>query len=172
MSDDDDTKGTGTAYALWLANLFGVAGLHRFYLGRPVSGVLYLLTWGFLGLGSFLDLFLIPNMVRDWNRKQLPPKTVHLHLHGNSLEQTPHQLPALPPGEKPESSERQILRLAAAHGGVVTPQLVALETDLSLADAKRELRALVEAGYCTVDVGEDGAELYCVSGLSVTKPIV
>lgn len=168
---DDDSKGTGIAYVLWLANLFGIAGLHRFYLGRPVTGLLYVLTWGFLGVGSFLDLFLIPGMVRDWNRKQLPPKTVHVHLHGSSLEQAPLLLPAGPP-EKAESPERQILRLAASRGGVVTPQLVALETDLSLADAKRELRALVEAGHCTIDVGEDGAELYSVLGLSVTKPIL
>lgn len=36
--------------------LFGLLGAHRFYLGRPVSGVLYFATFGFLGVGAFVDL--------------------------------------------------------------------------------------------------------------------
>jgi hypothetical protein len=37
-------KSSGTSYLLWLGSLFGVAGLHRFYLGRPVTGALWLFT--------------------------------------------------------------------------------------------------------------------------------
>jgi TM2 domain-containing membrane protein YozV len=46
-------------YVLWI---FGFMGAHRFYYGRPFSGTLYFLTFGFLGIGWLIDLFLIPGM--------------------------------------------------------------------------------------------------------------
>lgn len=60
----------GTAYLLWVLSAFGMCGVHRFYLGKPVSGVLYFLTFGFLGIGQIVDLFLIPDMVDNKNLKQ------------------------------------------------------------------------------------------------------
>ena len=58
-----------TAYALWCFCFFSVCGIHRFYARRYVSGVLYLCTLGFFGLGQFLDLLLIPNMIDEENLK-------------------------------------------------------------------------------------------------------
>ena len=61
-------KSTVVAYLLWF--FLGGLGIHRFYLGRPISGIFYLLTLGgFLGIGCFIDLFLIPGMVRQENAK-------------------------------------------------------------------------------------------------------
>lgn len=40
-----------------------VAGLHRFYLGKVGSGILYLFTLGFFFIGTFADLFSIGTMV-------------------------------------------------------------------------------------------------------------
>jgi len=51
------------SYAFLFA--LGFAGAHRFYLGRFYTGVLYLCTGGFLGLGLILDFFMIPFMVAD-----------------------------------------------------------------------------------------------------------
>jgi hypothetical protein len=168
-------KSSGTSYLLWLGSLFGVAGLHRFYLGRPVTGALWLVTWGLFGIGSVLDLFLIPGMTRDENHKRIGRARMDLMLAGAAAD-TQRALPpperALPPPEKKESPERQILRLAAAHGGTVTAQLVALQTEMSIADARRELRALVAAGDGTVDVREDGAEEYCIMGLGPSRPVL
>jgi TM2 domain-containing membrane protein YozV len=59
----------GTAYLLWLACLFGFCGIHRFYVGKPVSGLIWLFTFGLLYIGQFIDLFLIPGMVEEANRK-------------------------------------------------------------------------------------------------------
>lgn len=56
---------TLVAYVLWLPGLFGICGLHRFYLGRPISGILWLVTFGLLGLGQLIDLLLIPSMAED-----------------------------------------------------------------------------------------------------------
>lgn len=54
------------AYLLWF--FLGLLGIHRFYLGRPVSGVIWLLTGGLLGVGWLIDLFWTGVMVDDENR--------------------------------------------------------------------------------------------------------
>ena len=53
------------AFILWLLCFAGFFGLHRFYLGRPWTGLLWLLTFGLLGIGQLIDLFLIPSMLRE-----------------------------------------------------------------------------------------------------------
>ena len=59
-------KTTFTAYLLLI--FLGGLGIHRFYLGKNGTGVLYLLTGGLLGIGCIVDLFLIPSMVQEANR--------------------------------------------------------------------------------------------------------
>ncbi len=59
----------GVAYVLWF--FLGVLGVHRVYLGRVVSGVIWFLTLGLFGIGWLVDLFLIPSMVRDANRDHM-----------------------------------------------------------------------------------------------------
>ena len=54
-----------TAY-LFLIH-WGPLGIHRFYLGRYVSAVIWLFTGGLLGLGVFFDIFLTGAYVRFWN---------------------------------------------------------------------------------------------------------
>jgi TM2 domain-containing membrane protein YozV len=49
-------------YILWI---FGFTGAHRFYYGKPVSGTVYLLTFGLFLVGWIVDLFLIPSMDRQ-----------------------------------------------------------------------------------------------------------
>lgn len=45
--------------ALLLCFLGGIVGLHRFYVGKIGTGVLYLLTGGVLYLGALVDFFSI-----------------------------------------------------------------------------------------------------------------
>ena len=47
----------GAAYLLLLLTFVGVAGVQHFYLGHYVRGVVWLLTWGLLGIGTIYDLF-------------------------------------------------------------------------------------------------------------------
>ncbi len=59
----------GSAYVLWSLGLFGLCGLHRFYLRRWRTGLLWLLTFGLLGIGQLFDLIWIPQMVRERNAR-------------------------------------------------------------------------------------------------------
>lgn len=53
-------------YILWF---FGFTGSERFYFGKPVSGSIYFFTFGLLGIGWLIDLFLIPSMARQADLK-------------------------------------------------------------------------------------------------------
>ena len=52
-----------TPKSKWISFLlclfFGVFGAHKFYEGRILLGILYLLTAGFLGLGILIDLIVL-----------------------------------------------------------------------------------------------------------------
>lgn len=60
-------KDKSLAYVLWLACLIGLFGIHRMYLGRWITGIIWLLTGGLLLIGQIIDLFLIPGMVEREN---------------------------------------------------------------------------------------------------------
>lgn len=62
-------KSKGVAYSLWLIGLFGVLGLHRFYLGKIGTGILWLLTGGVFGVGAIIDLFTLGGKVDQYNLK-------------------------------------------------------------------------------------------------------
>ena len=57
---------------VWVSYLLlllgGFFGIHKFYLNRPVWGVVYLLTGGLFCVGLLWDLFTIPSQVRRCNQ--------------------------------------------------------------------------------------------------------
>ncbi|MFS8897149.1 NINE protein, partial [Synechococcus sp. R3-13] len=90
----------GSAYVLWILGLFGICGLHRFYLGRWRTGLLWLLTFGLLGIGQLLDLIWIPGMVRERNAR----------LAGSGVEE-----PAVEGGEEPQAAPQPVRASGAEH---------------------------------------------------------
>ncbi len=60
-------RSTVVAYLLWCLAFVGLAGIHRFYAGKWITGLIWLFTWGLLWIGQIIDLFLIPGMVREAN---------------------------------------------------------------------------------------------------------
>ena len=62
-------KTTGLAYLFWFACLLGLCGIHRFYAGKWVSGLIWIFTFGLLGIGQLIDLILIPGMIERANRE-------------------------------------------------------------------------------------------------------
>ena len=66
MTNNTDTHRKTIGYILWL---FGFTGSHRFYYGKPLMGTIYFFTFGLLGIGWIIDLFLIPSMDRQADLK-------------------------------------------------------------------------------------------------------
>ena len=54
---DKSSKSRIIAFLLCL--FFGLAGVHRFYVGKIGTGILWLLTGGLFGIGAVIDFFLI-----------------------------------------------------------------------------------------------------------------
>ncbi len=65
---DNDTHSLAVGYILWI---FGFLGAHRFYFGKPVSGTIYFFTLGLLFIGWIVDLFLMPGLERNAERRFL-----------------------------------------------------------------------------------------------------
>lgn len=63
-------RSVGVAYILWV--LVGYLGVHRFYCGRIGTGILWFFTGGLLGIGWLVDVFLIPDLVRQANLTEPP----------------------------------------------------------------------------------------------------
>ena len=66
MSGSPDTHSKVIGYLLWI---FGFIGSHRFYYGKPISGTIWFFTGGLLLIGWIVDLFLIPSMDRQADRR-------------------------------------------------------------------------------------------------------
>jgi len=47
--------------------MFGIAGIHRFFMRRTGTGVLYLFSWGLFGFGTLYDLITMPKHVDRYN---------------------------------------------------------------------------------------------------------
>jgi len=66
MNASPDTHSKLIGYLLWL---FGFTGAHRFYYGRPLTGVIWFFTAGLFLIGWLADFFLIPSLDRSADRR-------------------------------------------------------------------------------------------------------
>jgi TM2 domain-containing membrane protein YozV len=72
MAANPNTHSVVLGYVAWV---FGFIGLHRFYFGKPLTGILWFFTLGLLFIGWIVDLFLIPSMDREAQRRFTPGAT-------------------------------------------------------------------------------------------------
>jgi len=167
-------KSTLITYLLWLFG--GFFGIHRFYLEKYGTGILYFLTGGVFGIGWLIDLFRIPGMVENHNLKwQLKQgATVNINIQGQTGQQMtlgppPLQVPQqelIPPkaaksDEDPEKNlERTVLKLARKFRGQLTPLELAANSQLSLDDADSALENFVRKGYANMKVTDEGNIIY------------
>lgn len=62
MPLEKNTHSVLLGYLLWI---FGFTGAHRFYYGKKITGTIWFLTLGLLGIGWLIDVVLIPGMDRE-----------------------------------------------------------------------------------------------------------
>jgi len=54
-----------------LLTFLGFLGVHRFYMGKWPTGLLYLISGGLLGLGIIYDFWTLNSQVSDLNQRRL-----------------------------------------------------------------------------------------------------
>ena len=146
--DGEPPYTTGLGYGLWCACLFGVCGVHRFYLGKIGTGVLWLLTAGLLGVGQILDLVRMKSLVRDANIREgrIP--------HPRQMRLTSPQTVAGEPERalaRPLNLRQQLLKAATENGGDITVSQGVLTTGKTFEEVESALNKMADKGYVDVD---------------------
>jgi len=152
------------AYLLWLFSGCGALGLHRFYLGKVGTGILWLCSGGLVGMGCLYDAVTMRRQVDEANfkhdyREAIAGRGPMPGLPGDSGSY-PRGYQAAQAKNQPESVERIVLRTAKKNGGVVTPGEVAIEGDVSLEDARKALDKLAQGGNAEMRVRSSGVVVY------------
>lgn len=149
------TNKVANAYILWLGCLLQVNGLHRLYNGKVGTGLLWLCTFGLFGVGQLVDLFLIPNMVDDYNTK-LKAK-LGISTNGVPLSQPVYnEFVAVNIATTDVLPSREqlmvlLLKAAAARNGKLSVTQAVMDTGASFAEAEAILKEMLKSGYVGVD---------------------
>lgn len=155
-----EPKDKSVSYLLWLACLLGVAGLQRIYLGRYVSGVFYILTYGWFGVGQLLDLALIPGMVDEENLKYMALRggvgytpmmqgQTHVSLVDRNFQP-----------QKIDSMDVAILRICRDRGEATLSDCV-IDTGADIKDVKATIKKLIHEDLIEIHNREsDGSVVY------------
>ena len=135
-----ERRNLALAYGLWALGLVGVCGVHRFYNRKPLSGTLWLLTFGLCFVGQLVDLLLMPELVDQANASWLPLK------------------PSL-------SVERQLVQLARRSGAAgfsLNDALLELELPAGVEspEVRQEIERLLHAQLLDVGNDERGRVVY------------
>jgi len=70
-ADDRYVPGPVNYNLTWILLTFlGVLGIHRFYMGKIFTGLLYLLTVGLFGLGVLYDFLTLNEQLSEVNRER------------------------------------------------------------------------------------------------------
>lgn len=152
-------RNLSTAYLLWLPSLFGVAGLHRFYLGKPISGLVYILTGGLFFIGTIYDFFTMGRQVREAEIEDRLARPLGYDDDGDYVIRVSRGGNGR---REPEELEHLILRTAKEKEGVVSPTQIALEARCSAEEAREELEKMVRNGFAEIKVKRSGHIVYVI----------
>jgi TM2 domain-containing membrane protein YozV len=156
-------KDKTVAYMLWAAGFAGVCGLQRMYVGKLGTGLLYLFTFGLLGIGQLLDLFMIPGMVEDANNRLLMRDFAAAQLSAGAA-----GAGALPARRVPRTTEEfqvALVQAAEKNGGSLTVAEAVAATGRGFKDVQAQLNEMAVNGFVETDTDDSGALIYRFPGL-------
>ena len=151
-----NTERLATSYLLCAGWFLGFGGLHRLYNGKIGTGLLWLFTLGLFGFGQFVDLFLIANMVDEYQLKLLAknglgpnglplsqPAIALQHQREAANTQTDNRPPT-------EQLMIQLLQAAQARGGTLSVTQGVMATGASFAEVEAVMKEMLKSGYVNV----------------------
>lgn len=175
-------RSKGIAYLLWACSFFGVCGLHRLYAGKIVTGLIWLFTGGLFFIGQFIDLFLIPSMVDEYNIKHKllsnegrqiiinintgtdskteSKKFIQTEVKETRYDESPN-IPLLGKVGKSffaSSSEnlmKDLIELASRKNGRISVTDGVLATGRSFEEIEKTLNKMLKSGYVDIDNDPD-----------------
>ena len=174
MRQQEQEINTGIAYILWALGIFGFCGIHRLYLGRIGTGILYFCTFGLFGLGQVIDLFLIPDMVKEKNYYlQEKAKINHLLLWtdmgeeiirsktSSLIKQMKTGVQSSPAKTSQSDPMLKLLKAAAARNNVLSLGQAVMILELPVEQVEQLLQKALKQGLAHIDNDlETGAVRY------------
>ncbi len=149
----------GSALIMWLAWIFGFGGIHRIYLGKPITGILYLMTWGLFGVGQVIDLLTMGSMVDEANRKQLRGRERMQLTAGQGYR--PVVQSRVPASNAKEMARLKLLQAAKTHNNQISVTQGVMATGKTFKEVEDMLDEMVKSGYVGIDNDDDtGAVVY------------
>ena len=146
---DQAPYSTGLSYGLWCAGLAGACGIHRFYMGKIGTGLLYLVTFGLLGVGQLVDLFRMKTLVKNANIRdgRIPHPRQAAQLPGIDVKHGKPDAKQLPPMDL----QQQLLHAALQNGGELTVTQGVMATGKGFEEVESTLTEMSHKGYVDVD---------------------
>lgn len=138
------------SYILTAAHFVGLSGLHRLYNGKVGTGLLWLFTWGVFGVGQFVDLFLIPDMVDEAEvRLRLKAGVSPLGVPLDTPVTTSQLYKVAKKDTEPLSLK--LLKAAEKNGGKISVTKGVLATEASFEEVETTLKEMMKSGYVSID---------------------
>ena len=158
-----EAKRSWIAYLLWFLCLLGVCGAHRFYVGEIGWGVVYLVTFGFCGVGQFIDLFTIPGMVR---RRNLVDRALSEDLKNDAIRNATMVISGIRSANdvninqsNQSNIEKAILDLLEDSKQLSIGRITAM-SDQPYTEVRKKLKELVTNGVLKEVISEEGTTKY------------